>query len=136
MSGRCGPASLIDATSEHPAVSGLYTNAGGELYMCVQRFVDYSSRFLDKPTLATWSGYKTVDYVGLGFFACRKEVLDAMEYPFFNRDMVSKVLPDGIVMRDQNGEDVDFCLNLKDAGFRIRIDTKLLIGHEKPVVVC
>ena len=39
--------SLIDATAEHPAVSGLYTNAGGELYMCVQRFVDYSSRFLD-----------------------------------------------------------------------------------------
>ena len=128
--------SLIDSTVEHPVVSGLYTDASGSSYMCVKEFKDYAGRFLDKPTLASWSGtrFKTVDYVGLGFLALRREVLEAMRYPYFNRDMVSKTI-DSVILRDQNGEDVDFCLNIKEAGFRIRIDTKLLVGHEKMTVV-
>jgi hypothetical protein len=128
--------SLIDATAEYPVVSGLYTDAGGQNYMCVKEYNDYGHKFLDKETLASWSNtkYKTVDYVGLGFLAMRKEVLNAMTYPYFNRDMVSKTI-NGVTMCDQNGEDVDFCLNIKDAGYRIRIDTSLLIGHEKMIIV-
>ncbi len=128
--------SLIDSTVDHPVVSGLYTDASGSSYMCVKEFKNYASRFLDKPTLASWSSskYKTVDYVGLGFFAMRREVLEAMHYPYFNRDMVSKTT-DSVEMCDQNGEDVDFCLNIKDAGFRVRIDTSLVVGHEKMTVI-
>ena len=127
---------LIDGTIEHPVVSGLYTDATGSSYMCVKDYKEYNGRFLDKPTLASWAStkYKTVDYVGLGFFAMRRSVLEAMTYPYFNRDMVRKTV-DSVVLCDQNGEDVDFCLNIKEAGFRVRINTGLLVGHEKMTVV-
>ena len=79
--------------------------------------------------------FTKVSYVGLGFFACRKEVLDALQYPFFNRELQRMRGKDGLELVDMCSEDVAFCKNIEDAGFDIMLNTRLRVGHEKNVVL-
>lgn len=76
-----------------------------------------------------------VSYAGLGFFACRKEVLDALSYPYFNRELQRIRGKDGVELVDMCSEDVAFCKNIEDAGFDIMLNTRLRVGHEKSVVL-
>ena len=76
-----------------------------------------------------------VSYVGLGFFACRKEVLEELSYPFFNRDLQRMRGKDGVELVDMCSEDVAFCKNIEDAGFDIMLNTRLRVGHEKNVIL-
>jgi hypothetical protein len=76
-----------------------------------------------------------VSYVGMGFFACRKEVLEALSYPFFNRELQRMRGKDGLELVDMCSEDVAFCKNIEDAGFDIMLNTRLRVGHEKYVVL-
>ncbi len=76
-----------------------------------------------------------VSYAGMGFFACRKEVLDALVYPFFNRELQRMRGKDGVELVDMCSEDVAFCKNIEDAGFDIMLNTRLRVGHEKSVVL-
>ena len=76
-----------------------------------------------------------VSYAGMGFVACRKEVLDALAYPFFNRELQRMSGKDGVELVDMCSEDVAFCKNIEDAGFDIMLNTRLRVGHEKSVVL-
>ena len=76
-----------------------------------------------------------VSYTGLGFFACRKEVLNSLEYPYFNRELQKIRGKDGIDVVDMCSEDVAFCKNIQDAGYNIMLHTQLRVGHEKSVVL-
>lgn len=79
--------------------------------------------------------FMKVSYVGMGFFACRKEVLEALSYPFFNRELQRMRGKDGLELVDMCSEDVAFCKNIEDAGFDIMLNTRLRVGHEKKVVL-
>jgi hypothetical protein len=79
--------------------------------------------------------FERVSYVGLGFFACRKEVLDALSYPYFNRELQRVRGKDGVELVDMCSEDVAFCKNVEDVGFDIMLNTRLRVGHEKSVVL-
>jgi len=76
-----------------------------------------------------------VSYAGMGFFACRKEVLDALSYPFFNRELQRMRGKEGMELVDMCSEDVAFCKNIEDAGFDIMLNTRLRVGHEKAVLL-
>ncbi len=79
--------------------------------------------------------FERVSYVGLGFFACKKEVLDALSYPYFHRELQRIRGKDGVELVDMCSEDVAFCKNIEDAGFDIMLNTRLRVGHEKSVVL-
>ena len=79
--------------------------------------------------------FMKVSYAGMGFFACRKEVLDALSYPFFNRELQRMRGKNGLELVDMCSEDVAFCKNIEDAGFDIMLNTRLRVGHEKSVVL-
>ena len=79
--------------------------------------------------------FMKVAYAGLGFFACRKEVLDSLQYPFFNRELQKMRGKDGLELVDMCSEDVAFCKNIDDAAFDIMLNTRLRVGHEKSVVL-
>jgi hypothetical protein len=79
--------------------------------------------------------FMKVSYAGMGFFACRKEVLDALAYPFFNRELQKMRGKNGLELVDMCSEDVAFCKNIEDAGFDIMLNTRLRVGHEKSVVL-
>jgi hypothetical protein len=79
--------------------------------------------------------FMKVSYAGMGFFACRKEVLDDLQYPYFNRELQRIRGSDGVEMVDMCSEDVAFCKNIEDAGYDIMLNTRLRVGHEKSVVL-
>jgi hypothetical protein len=79
--------------------------------------------------------FMKVSYAGMGFFACRKEVLDALQYPYFHRELQRMRTKEGVELVDMCSEDVAFCKNIEDAGFDIMLNTRLRVGHEKTVVL-
>jgi len=76
----------------------------------------------------------TVDYTGFGWVMIKKGVFEheEMKYPWFAPKM--QVFESGAV-QDMCGEDVSFCLDAMDAGFKIWCDPRIRVGHEKTRVI-
>lgn len=135
---------LIDSTDVHPVVAGQYMMADMEHLAVVKEwdtdfFAEHGSfQFLTPKVIAEWkqeTGLKfmPVSYVGLGMFACRKEVLDALQYPYFYAPLQEIRTKDGVLLRDLCGEDVALIKNIQAAGYTVMLNTDLRVGHEKRV---
>ena len=129
---------LIEDTEKYPVVSGLYRMQDGVHFATVQEWdVEYFKRYgsfefmRDLPA----DKYVPVAYSGMGFFACRKGVIEKLKYPYFSYPLIEIEAEDGKILRDTCSEDVSFCKNLTDAGFKIMVNTDLHVGHEKTLVV-
>ena len=129
---------LIEDTEKYPVVSGLYRMQDGVHFATVQEWdVEYFKRYgsfefmRDLPA----DKYIPVAYSGMGFFACRRGVIEKLKYPYFSYPLVEIEAEDGKILRDTCSEDVSFCKNLTDAGFEIMVNTDLHVGHEKTLVV-
>jgi hypothetical protein len=129
---------LIEDTNKYPVVSGLYRMQDRVHFATVQEWdVEYFKRYgsfefmRDLPA----DKYVPVAYSGMGFFACRKGVIEKLKYPYFSYPLVEIEAEDGKILRDTCSEDVSFCKNLTDAGFEIMVNTGLHVGHEKTLVV-
>jgi hypothetical protein len=137
---------LIDNCDIHPVVSGVYRMSDLKHIACVKEwdtsyFVQNGSfEFMTLESLKAWKEetkqkFMEVSYNGMGFFACKKEVLDAMHYPYFNSELQEIITADGKIIRDLCSEDVAFCKNIQKAGFHVYVNTDLVVGHEKPIVI-
>ena len=108
---------------------------------CVKEWdLDYfkkhgSFQFMKAAELEKGEKYLPVAYNGMGFFACRKGVIEKLKYPYFTYPLIEMEGEDGKMIRDTCSEDVAFCKNLKDAGFDVIVNTPLRVGHEKPLVI-
>ena len=129
---------LIEDTKKYPVVSGLYRMQDRVHFATVQEWdVEYFKKYgsfefmRDLPT----DKYIPVAYSGMGFFACRRGVIEKLKYPYFSYPLVEIEAEDGKILRDTCSEDVSFCKNLTDAGFEIMVNTDLQVGHEKTLVV-
>ena len=71
-----------------------------------------------------------VAYTGFGFICIKKGVFESMEYPWFKPTF--KTIGNVV---DFTMEDVSFCLNAKERGFKIYVDPTVIVGHEKKVVL-
>ena len=127
---------LIEDTKKYPVVSGLYRMEDLKHCACVKKWdTDYfkangSFRFMEVGEPEKEDKYISVAYNGMGFFACRKGVIEKLKYPYFSYPLVDI---DGL--RDTCSEDVSFCKNLTDAGFDVTVNTTLRVGHEKTLVI-
>lgn len=137
---------LIESTNVHPVVAGHYMMSDVKHFAVVKDWnTEYFAQngtfqFLTPEDIENWKNetkakFMPVSYVGMGFFACRKEALDALSYPYFNADLQRITTPDGTELVDMCGEDVAFCKNLQAAGYTIYLNTDLRVGHEKPLVI-
>jgi hypothetical protein len=63
---------------------------------------------------------------GMGWMLIKKGVFEKVEYPWFGP------IPIGL---GYHGEDISFQLRAKDAGFDSYVDTSIVVGHEKEVVL-
>jgi hypothetical protein len=132
---------LIEDTEKYPVVSGLYRMQDLQHYTAVKEWdLEYfkehgTSEFMKVNELDTSEKYMKVAYNGLGFFACRKGVIENLKYPYFSYPLVEIEAEDGKLLRDMCSEDVAFCKNLKDAGYNVTVNTNLRVGHEKTLVI-
>ena len=132
---------LIEDTDKHPVVSGLYRMSDLQHYAAVKKWdMEYFKKngtfeFLKVNELDTSEKYMKVAYNGMGFFACRKGVIENLKYPYFSYPLIEMETEDGKVLRDMCSEDVAFCKNLKDAGYDVIVNTSLRVGHEKTLVI-
>ena len=132
---------LIEDTDKHPVVSGLYRMSDLQHYAAVKKWdTEYFKKngtfeFLKVNELDTSEKYMKVAYNGMGFFACRKGVIENLKYPYFSYPLIEIETEDGKVLRDMCSEDVSFCKNLKDAGYDVIVNTSLRVGHEKTLVI-
>lgn len=75
-----------------------------------------------------------VDYCGMGFILIKKGVFEKIKYPWFFRE--TKVIEKNeLKIEDMHSEDVSFCLNAADEGFKIYIDPSVVVGHRKPIII-
>lgn len=127
---------LLEDTKTYPVVSGLYRMQDMKHFACVKEWnLEYfkkngSFEFMKADELEREDKYISVAYNGMGFFVCRREVLEKMKYPYFSYPLIEF---DGL--KDLYSEDVAFCKNLKDAGFDVIVNTTLRVGHEKTLVI-
>lgn len=132
---------LIEDTDKYPVVSGLYRMSDLQHYAAVKEWDDEyfkkhgTFEFLRVNELDTSEKYVKVAYNGMGFFACRKGVIENLKYPYFSYPLIEIETEDGKVLRDMCSEDVAFCKNLKDAGYPVIVNTSLRVGHEKTLVI-
>lgn len=137
---------LIEATEKHPVVAGIYKMSDMEHFAVVRNWdTNYFAKtgtfeFLTQDAIDKWKSetgldYMPINYTGMGFFACRKEVLDKLTYPYFNGELREIVGDNGVIMKDISSEDVNFCQNITKAGFEIVINVDLRVGHLKPLVI-
>jgi hypothetical protein len=132
---------LIEETDKHPVVSGLYRMSDLKHYTAVKEMdVEYFKKHgtfefirTDDPTLK--EKYIQVAYNGMGFFACRKGVIENLKYPYFSYPPIEIETEDGKLLRYICSEDVAFCKNLKDVGYKVIVKTSLRVGHEKMLVI-
>lgn len=136
---------LESAEKGFPIMSGLYL-INNESYAAVEKWdEDYflqngafnfiskndilAKKYADDPIIK-------VSYNGFGFMLIKKEVLDSMEYPWFRPNFVTMTSEDGDgVIKDFTSEDASFCINAAKKGYPTWVNTEVILGHEKPVVL-
>lgn len=137
---------LIESTETHPVVAGYYMMSDCKSLAVVK---DWDTTYFSKTGTfkfmtiedinswksATGSNYIPVSYVGMGFFAITKEVLNKLKYPYFNSELQKIVTEDGKELVDMCSEDVSFCKNVQSLGYEIFVNTEIRVGHEKSLII-
>lgn len=84
--------------------------------------------FLDRDSLKTKEDLFEVSYVGFGFMCVKKGVFEQLTYPYFapvhftfNTDYLSEYA----------SEDVSWCFHVRNTGFKIFVDPKVVVAHQK-----
>lgn len=132
---------LIEDTDKYPVVSGLYRMSDLQNYAAVKEWdTEYFKQHgyfehLKVKDVDKFEKYMKVAYNGLGFFACRKGVIENLRYPYFSYPLLEIEAENGKLLRDMCSEDVAFCKNLKDSGYPVVINTSIRVGHEKTLVI-
>ena len=131
---------LIEDTNKYPVVSGLYRMEDLKHYACVKKwdvehYITHGSFEFMKSDEEIKDKYISVAYNGMGFFACRKGVIEKLKYPYFSYPLVEMEGKDGVMLNETCSEDVSFCKNLTDTGFEITVNTSIRVGHEKTLII-
>jgi len=138
---------LIETTDLEPVVSGYYMMANGQNLAVVKDWdISYFRQhgrfqFLTPADIETWKTenpdkrFMEVNYCGMGFFACRRGVLESLTYPYFDAPLQTIPMPDGTHLIDMCSEDVAFAKNLQAKGYKINMHVGLRVGHEKSVIL-
>ncbi len=118
-------------------VSGLYKMEDNTHYACVEHWNE--SEFLKnghfkfiKPSDIEYRKNQLIDvnYVGFGFILVKRGVFESLKYPYFRPNSYNIGNTVEFAM-----EDVSWCHNVKDAGYKILVDPSIIVGHEKTKVL-
>jgi hypothetical protein len=117
-------------------VSGLYLMANRTHFAAVEHMDEEkfkqtgSFEFLKPETVAKKTAPFEVDYAGFGFTLVKQGVFEKLEYPWF-RPIFMQI---GECF-EFTSEDVGFCMQARDAGIKFLAHPKVIVGHEKSVIL-
>ena len=120
-------------------VSGLYLMDGGKQYATVKDWdLDFFRKnsyfqfltpdYVKKFQTANPDKLMEVEYTGFGWMLIKKGVFESLKYPWFE-PIFERTIAKGVV--DFCSEDVSFCKKVLKKGYKIYIDTTVVVGHEK-----
>lgn len=122
--------------SPHDVTGGLYIMEDMQHFATVKEWnTEYfkekgAFKFLSPDDVIGTPQYMKVAYTGMGWMLIRKDVIEALKYPWFRSEI--QTIGDLV---DIQSEDVSFCRSLTDAGYDIYVDTKIRVGHQKLVIL-
>jgi hypothetical protein len=138
---------LEDAQKGYPIVSGIYP-LDNDNYSAIKKwdkeyFLENGTfEFINRADISEKkflyeANYPIirVPYNGFGFMLIKREVFDSLEYPWFKPETITIKKPDGTEIVDFASEDASFCLNADKKGFFTWVDTEVIVGHEKSVIL-
>jgi len=124
----------------HEITSGLCLMGDGRRFAaCKSRDKKYFKQhgmyeYITPESLKTHSGdrYIPVEFCGMAWMLVKRGVFEnkKIEYPWF---IHPPTIVDGII--DTHGGDVSFCLKAKNAGYKVMIDSEVIVGHIKPSIL-
>ena len=125
--------------TEGEVVSGLYRMSNKVQFTAIDDWnEDYfrehgTFKFIEEDDLKSpkYQSPFEVIYVGMGFMAVKKGIFENIEYPWFE----PKFFDFGNGICDFSSEDVGFCLKVRDKGHKIIVNPKIIVGHEKKVIL-
>lgn len=135
---------LLEAKKD--IVSGLYLMDRGRMFSTVEKWDrDFYKKngyfeFLTPEYVRKWrtenkNKLMEVEYCGFGWILIKKGVFEKLEYPWFRpiwEDFGKTKNGDDI--KEFTSEDVGFCQSILKKGFKIHIDTSIVVGHEKTCI--
>ena len=85
-------------------------------------------KFMDDSMLSEYKKWKKypVVYTGFGFMLVKRGVFESMKYPWFRPEFVNIRGSTDFTM-----EDVAWCREVTRLGYKVFIDTDVVVGHEK-----
>jgi len=131
---------LIEDTDKYPFISGVYRMGDASRLSYVSNLDD---EFFLKNGTYEFAKVDSVDpnmkhipvkRTELGFFACTREVLEKLEYPYFNHLPVEVQSNEDKTIIYLPSDSEAFCMNLESAGYVIHVNTDLRVGHEKKII--
>ena len=117
--------------------SGLYKTQNGTHYATVKDWnMDHyrqngSFEFLTEESIKDLAEPFEVDYTGFGWILIKKGVFESLEYPWFRPEWED--FGNGVM--EFTSEDVGFCKNIKEKGYKIYVNPKVIVGHEKTKIL-
>jgi hypothetical protein len=133
-----------------PVVSGCYLMANAKQYAAVQQISqEYlvkngSYEFLTPSHIENWknipenknNNLMKVAYSGMGFMLMKKGILEQIDYPWFKPSVTTLKTEEGeIIIQDYNSEDFYMCQKIQELGIPIYLDTSVIVGHEKKLIL-
>lgn len=131
-------AALLEHVKKHSIVSGVYRMTDGN-YAAVENWdIKYFKKnghfeFLTEKDIQdyqTTGKLVPVSYSGMGFMAVQRGVFESLKYPWFKP--IEKRIGNAV---DFTMEDVSFCLRAKQEGYKILIDPRIRVLHQKEMLI-
>ena len=126
---------LLDMNKD--IASGIYKMVDQVQYATVEKYntQEYKDNgkftFLNDEILKNKPNIFPVEYTGFGWMLIKKGVIESMEYPWFRPEWMNF----GNGIEDFTSEDVGLCINVKKKGYKIYVNKKVHIGHEKSLII-
>ena len=120
-------------------VSGMYMMDDMKHYTTVEKWdEDFFKEngyfpFLRRTDMIGKEELISVDYTGFGWMLVKYGVFESMEYPWFRPEW--REFPLETPVKEFTSEDVSWCHLAKESGYDIYVDPKVVVGHEKMMVL-
>jgi len=122
--------------SDKDLISGVYFEARGEDAMIHRSKDDYRPMTRDEISNLNQIGEVFPVYgVGLGFMCIKSGVFESLKRPWYGLGKVIQEV-NGVTYELPLGEDLYFCERVTENGYKVYVDSSVVVGHIKSNIVC